>query len=119
VAGHDEARFWGTMGMTRGQRWVVIATLLVVAAGLAIFFVQVRADSAFLEQPGLIFPLWLEGDPRFTPDPQDPNPIIPDLQVGIYARAGHSATSAALGGLLIPAVLVGCACFVALGKRKA
>ena len=102
--------------MTRGQRWVVIATMLIVAAGLAVFFVQVRADRAnILEQPGLIFPLW-QTVGEWAPWEQQ-SEWKPVLHIGVYARAGHSATSAALWGLLVPVVLIGGAGFMALGGR--
>lgn len=95
--------------MTEGQRVVLIVGQLLLAVGLAAFFVEWRSEERNVswlpegQPPALLLQL---GSGKRTIGFEDNPTAQIDSISGIYARPGRSKTAAALGGVLIPAVLL-------------
>jgi hypothetical protein len=105
--------------MTRAQRWLVVGTLVVVAAAFAGFFLEFRGDDAnMFHQEGLIIPLGLSSRDSYPWEPKLPAGFRLDVQLGLYARRGFTVTVAAFCGVLVPILLVAGAGYLALGRQR-
>lgn len=108
--------------MTRSQRLLVSTVLIIFSVGLPWHFIEYRAEDANARHvaQGLILGL---GEGYRPHNPSDPQPPPPDgfqivTQRGIYARRDYTIGPAAIGGLVVPILLLGAACYLILGYRK-
>lgn len=114
-----EVTKWGWFAerklMSNARRWVVVVTLMLVASGFGVYFVECASlpmvDGA--PSPRLIFPFWTEQGPLVTAGVPKAN-----LQVGLYAREFREPIQAAIGGILLPVLLLSSAVLLALGGQQ-
>lgn len=112
--------------MNSSQRRLVATVLTIFGVGLPWHFIEFRADDAnALHDPtGLILGLGEgsrpppEGNEELPPGHYLPPGSMLITQRGIYARRDYAVGPAAIGGLIVPVLLIGCACYLALGSRK-
>jgi hypothetical protein len=104
--------------MTRAQRWLVVGTLVIVAAALGRFFLEFRRDDANVHQERLIISLGHSTRDPYPWEGKLPAGFRLDVQLGVYARQGFTVAVAAFCGVLVPFLLVAGAGYLALGKQR-
>jgi hypothetical protein len=101
------------------QRWLTLVTLLILAIAFATYCLDYRKYDLY-SYGGRLF--LGSADPAPIPvidlspgSRSHPEKVLPVTVSGLYPRPGLTVVEAAIGGLLIPFLMVICTCYVALG----
>jgi len=109
--------------MTKPQRLLLVVAQVAVAIGLATYFVEWRTEDRVwsveakreVAPSGLIVPLGSGG--RVIGLQDNPTAEVGTI-TGIYVRPDRLESAAAIGGVLIPVLLLVAAAYTALGWHK-
>jgi hypothetical protein len=111
--------------MTNSRRWLVIASLGALAVALASYCLDYQTHEAYRARNELLEPR--RGNPSFAPSPVvlkfgeatiAPGSVARVAVSGLYPRGNLTSNEAAIGGLLVPIVLLVTAGYFALGGSR-
>lgn len=112
--------------MKTSQRSLVVASLVVLAIALASYCLDYQKHAAYRVRDQLLEPHFFEGPPfvaspvliKFGEAIIEPGSVPHVVVSGLYPRGSITPNEAAIGGLLVPFLLLVAAAYVALGALR-